>query len=949
MKKSKILSIVLGVMLILAMSVTLFACNEECTEHVDDNGDLICDKCGANLSTDDNGNQGQEGTDTYTLTLKDQNNAGVPDVQVQVLVDGKRGDVKYTDNNGAVSYEVKKNAVLVQINVLEWNNDYENTLDSDYIVFEDGFTYTIGGIIKKTEYVITVVDNNGAAVEGVEVQLCFGSICKTPKFTNKTGKATVLASDDPVDVYVSIKGLPEGYALQNGGIINDNTNSNYTKYTNFDENSAIQIVVDKLNVVTVNVGDLFAGALANIKVDIYNEDDEVVASGVSGANGKITFVLADGDYYLKAYHKDNDPTFVWMYHEEGVQDISGKTVRVDFVQKDSVDYVINVTRTTDNFGYAGLGVTFYNRLFEEVATSVALDENGSATVDLPYDVYYVQVVGLQDNCFADVTKLEKNGELEWTISVSDGAIPGSGSLTPITLVYGYNAGYTMSAGEVKHFKVYNPQGASLFIDSDNFNVTIGGTQCPVTDGFINGTLGDGAVETISIEAIGNVNATDWDINVQVEGTQDYAYYVDGEDLVNGEEDLEISLINGKAYVEFIANNDATLTITSLDDVTIYIDGQEKNSIALANGDGIIFYVVGEGEATINVTFEEKMVQYSVYVTKEREYTSGVSVDLMYNGTVIATAVSNEEGYAIFDNVKEYVASAVYAFVQPENVPAGYSVYPQIEAMGGAYFTAEVIYNEDTEEDEIVYMTSYIFDLIRDGSQNAPYEWHSEGITGMPTETVLYATAGQSIYVDFFGYLTDVRPPKYYVYTAGEVTIYVYKDTDADGEINFDSAEQATYDETKKATWFEAPVSQTIIIEVRPSADATITLKCKEGYVPDMSSGTEAEPEPDGTFDFPFELVAGEITTPAFIQGSLENEGIQAYYYVYTATADCTLTFELGTNAEVKQVIVSEVTGEIISADFVEGPIELVAGETVYFAFANEMFFTDAVTATVIIA
>ena len=182
MKKSKILSIILGIALVIVMVASLVACNDTCTEHVDENGDLKCDNCEADMPSTDEGNGGDGGTttpsekDTYTFTLKDQNNAGVPNVEVQVLVDGTAGEIKATDTNGSVSFAVKKDAVLVQVTILEWNDLYVNDLDSETISFINTKNLVINDIVKRTEYLITVVDNLGSAVEGAQVQLCFGTV-----------------------------------------------------------------------------------------------------------------------------------------------------------------------------------------------------------------------------------------------------------------------------------------------------------------------------------------------------------------------------------------------------------------------------------------------------------------------------------------------------------------------------------------------------------------------------------------------------------------------------------------------------------------------------------------------------------------------------------------------------------------------------------------------------
>ncbi|MBQ8177956.1 MAG: Ig-like domain-containing protein, partial [Clostridia bacterium] len=439
MKKSRMLSIILGVMLIVAMSVTLIACNDECTEHIDENNDLKCDNCEADMSPVDGGNDGGNGgntdtpanTETYTFTLKDQNGAGVPDAIIEFTVNGKNPVSATTDATGVATANLAKDAILVQAEIVDWSSKYIID-ETGPFTYEDTKSYVYDDAIKQNEYVITVVDNAGAPVEGALVQLCFGSICKTPKATSKLGKATILATEEVTNAYVSINSLPNGYSLQNGGKLNDGSIMDYAKYTNFNTNNEIQIVVDKLNVVTVTVGDLFGSKIKDIKVDIYRDaDDSFVTSAISDADGKVEFVLPVDVYYFKAAHKDNNPTYTWVRHEEGMQEITASSVSTSFVIKSEVTYTFNATRTNSEYGFDGVSIRLLNRLFEEVYVASTegyanadFDANGVATLVAPYDVYYAEVYGLGATCHADLVKMEKDGTTTYNVSIIDSEAAG---------------------------------------------------------------------------------------------------------------------------------------------------------------------------------------------------------------------------------------------------------------------------------------------------------------------------------------------------------------------------------------------------------------------------------------------------------------------------------------------------------------------------------------------
>ncbi len=73
-----------------------------------------------------------------------------------------------------------------------------------------------------------------------------------------------------------------------------------------------------------------------------------------------------------------------------------------------------------------------------------------------------------------------------------------------------------------------------------------------------------------------------------------------------------------------------------------------------------------------------------------------------------------------------------------------------------------------------------------------------------------------------------------------------------------------------------------------------------------------------TAEWPLELNAGWVTTPEFVAGtSLENPGVQQYYYVYEVEADARLIIEAGENVSV-----------IVNGSYVESTVDVVAGDFV---------------------
>ena len=92
MKKSRILTLVLTIALVAVMAISLFACNDKCTEHVDEDNDFKCDNCGEKISNDNNGGDTttDDGKEEYTFILRDTDLNPVEGASVMVNVNGTR-------------------------------------------------------------------------------------------------------------------------------------------------------------------------------------------------------------------------------------------------------------------------------------------------------------------------------------------------------------------------------------------------------------------------------------------------------------------------------------------------------------------------------------------------------------------------------------------------------------------------------------------------------------------------------------------------------------------------------------------------------------------------------------------------------------------------------------------------------------------------------------------
>ena len=128
---------------------------------------------------------------TYKVTVKDDKGAAITGAIVQF----NEGDKPFaiTDANGTASVTAKTANYTVSIVVA----GYE--VESSY-AFTAGAT-ELNVTLKSTaaatvDYKVTVVDEAGAPLADVKVQLCVGDLCQLPIFTNASGIAIVSAAED---------------------------------------------------------------------------------------------------------------------------------------------------------------------------------------------------------------------------------------------------------------------------------------------------------------------------------------------------------------------------------------------------------------------------------------------------------------------------------------------------------------------------------------------------------------------------------------------------------------------------------------------------------------------------------------------------------------------------------------------------------------------------------
>lgn len=203
----KFLKNILSLLLIIAMLTTL-ASLTACKKDSDDNEE--------NENTNNDDNQTNETKkDTYTVTIVDGDNNPVEGVSL-VISDGKTYPQATTDAEGKASVALDDQAIGVMISKLPDGYVKPEKVNTQYhALFQSGAKDLTVRIEKevsnKVEYTVTVVDQDGNPVVGMNVQLCYGSTCLPAEPTDDFGEVT---SDFNAGTEVKVKLYAlDGYTL----------------------------------------------------------------------------------------------------------------------------------------------------------------------------------------------------------------------------------------------------------------------------------------------------------------------------------------------------------------------------------------------------------------------------------------------------------------------------------------------------------------------------------------------------------------------------------------------------------------------------------------------------------------------------------------------------------------------------------------------------------------
>lgn len=198
----KILSTILVLSMILALSVCLFSCK---------------DKGNDNTGDQNNDNTTPEKV-TYTVTVVDQDGNPVKGAIVYFYPKGGVEMFYPTNDNGATEGYKTDKEMSISVMTVPAGYEYDKLGQKQKVDAKDGkVTITVTKKAPEgTNYTIRVVDQNGNPVANAQVQMCESAeVCLTPIPTDANGEAVYTQPEK--EYKAAITNLPDGYQMLTDG------------------------------------------------------------------------------------------------------------------------------------------------------------------------------------------------------------------------------------------------------------------------------------------------------------------------------------------------------------------------------------------------------------------------------------------------------------------------------------------------------------------------------------------------------------------------------------------------------------------------------------------------------------------------------------------------------------------------------------------------------------
>lgn len=319
-------------------------------------------------------------------------------------------------------------------------------------------------------YTVTVVDQFGNPIEGVNLQVCHGEgagSCLRAGATDANGIKTYSVKEALVSPRVLINSAPE--------------NSVYSsEYIYFDEDKTeITVTVELKSKYTFSAGNEDGTVkYSGVKFFIYTSGEGSVLAGQceSDENGVATAVVDPGEYYIVVEHPND--AFVLKNGTNGntVTSVEGFTFDAAFEETtENIDYVV-FAKDTDDAPVEGVLVRFFSDSFAFLCDGTT-DSQGKATVSLPNGKYYAKAIYESKSASAVIFEKDQSNE---GVSLVTNSKPGAFKSNAIILL-GSSAS-DMAGGEYWYY-VPDAENYKIVVSKDN-GVTVSTTDGTVTDNTI---------------------------------------------------------------------------------------------------------------------------------------------------------------------------------------------------------------------------------------------------------------------------------------------------------------------------------------------------------------------------------------------------------------------------------------------------------------------------------
>ena len=181
-----------------------------CTNHTDANNDGICDTEGCNEPVTKPDDEEVDTKTAYTITVVDNYERPVSGVSLSVKMQGGSTETAITDATGkaVVKFQIDEDSVVkIKATITELPAGYKTKADGGSKSFEAGSTsLTIAvDVVTEVTHSIKLVDADGNAlnVAGASILVCQHT-CQLPVTTDENGEATI--TFEPVDgMYLKVK------------------------------------------------------------------------------------------------------------------------------------------------------------------------------------------------------------------------------------------------------------------------------------------------------------------------------------------------------------------------------------------------------------------------------------------------------------------------------------------------------------------------------------------------------------------------------------------------------------------------------------------------------------------------------------------------------------------------------------------------------------------------